>query len=163
MEHFGTALPLPRVYLDAIVDTEQDEEESLQMKHATATAIDPLQLSLRLLMHCDNRQLEPHRLQLLFSFLLSIVSLKDIAIIIPSRRSVVVAARVHPSISCSVGCVTCMSVGRYEDAAAAAASVGIRLANRISTCNCVAVTDCRISRICCVEDSYLDVHAAVVG
>ena len=49
-----------------------------------------------------------------------------------------------------------MSVGRYEDAAAAA-SVGIRLANRISTCNCVAVTDCR------VEDSDLDVHAVVVG
>ena len=60
MEHLGTALPLPRVYLDAIVDTEQDEEESLQMEHATATAVDPLLLSLRLLMHCDNRQLEPH-------------------------------------------------------------------------------------------------------
>ena len=57
-----------------------------------------------------------------------------------------------------------MSVGRYEDVVVAAtASVGIRLGNRISTCNCVAVTDCRISRICGVEDSDLDVHAVVVG
>jgi hypothetical protein len=138
MEHLGTALPLPRVYLDPIVDTEQDEEESLQMEHTTATAIAaPLLLPLSLLMHCDYRQLEPHRLhrQLLISSLpIVIVSLKDmdIVIIIPSRRSAVVATGVHPSnlISCYVGCVTRMSVRRYEDAVAV--SVG-RLAHRIST------------------------------